>query len=70
MAHVEDKNRMGDFSNVKETVNYSSGQVTNDTYAFITNYKGKRLKVIFEPNEMMIKTLSTVLTPRKLHKKI
>jgi hypothetical protein len=69
MAHVEDKNRVGDFNSATETHDYSSGVVSNDSYAFLTAYKGKRLKIIFEPNEMMMKCISSVLTPRKLIKK-
>ena len=70
MAHVDDKNHSGDFNSAQETKNYSSGVTTDDTYAFLTTYKGKRVKIIFEPNEMMLKAISTVLTPRKLFKKV
>ena len=69
MAHVEDTAHTREMSNVTETKNYSSGIVGPNTYAFVTSYKGKRLKIIIEPNEMMIKAFSTVLTPRKLYKK-
>jgi hypothetical protein len=70
MAHVGDKVRMGDFSSAQETVDYSSGVVSDDTYAFLANYKGKRLKVIIEPNEMVFKAIASSLTPRKLFKKV
>ena len=70
MAHVDDMNHSHDFDSAQETKNYASGVTTNDTYAFLTAYKGKKLKIIIEPNEMMIKSFSTVLTPRKLFKKI
>ena len=69
MAHVQDTAHTREMSNVSETKDYSSGIVGANTYAFVTSYKGKRLKIIFEPNEMMIKAFSTVLTPRKLYKK-
>ena len=69
MAHVEDKMRIGDFQGAVETLDYSSGVVGNDTYAFLTNYKGKRTKVIIEPNAVMLKALATVLTRRRLHVK-
>lgn len=70
MAHVEDKAHIGDFASANETKDYSSGAVTDHTYAFLTNYKGKRLKILFEPNDVFIKAISTVLTPRKLFKKM
>lgn len=69
MAHVEDKMRMGEFQGAAETLDYSSGVVSNDTYAFLTNYKGKRTKIIIEPNAVMLKAMATVLTRRKLHVK-
>lgn len=70
MAHLDDKDHAGEFASANETKNYASGTVTEQTYAFLTVYKGKRLKVIIEPNEMMLKAISGVLTPRKLHKKM
>jgi hypothetical protein len=70
MAHVDDKAYAGDFHNVTEIKDFSSGVVNVNTYAFLSTYKGKRLKIIIEPNDMMLKAFSTVLTPRKLHKKL
>jgi hypothetical protein len=69
MAHVEDKMHMGSFSGAQETLDYSSGVVTDDSYAFLTTHKGKRVKIIIEPNEKMFNAISSSLTPRKLHKK-
>jgi uncharacterized membrane protein YciS (DUF1049 family) len=69
MAHVEDTAHARDFGNA-EVKNYFSGVVGKDTYAFLAAHKGKRLKVIIEPNEKMLKAFSTVLTPRKLFKKL
>jgi len=69
MAHVEDGEHRHALSNATKTRDYSSGIVGPNTYAFITSYEGERLKIIIEPNDMMIKAFSTVLTPRKLYKK-
>ncbi len=69
MAHVEDKAHVGDFNSANETKDFSSGKVNENTYAFLVSYKGKRLKVIFEPNEVLFKAISTTLPPRKLFKK-
>jgi hypothetical protein len=66
MCHVEDKIRIGEFASAQETRDYSSGVVGENTYAFLTPYNGKRLKIIFEPNEKMMKAISGVLTRRKL----
>ena len=70
MAHIEDKNHLSDFNSANETKDYSSGKVKDNTYAFLTTYKGKRLKVIIEPDEVMVQAFSTVITPRKFFKKI
>jgi len=66
MCHVEDKTRIGEFQSAQETKDYSSGTVTENTYAFLTNHNGKRVKFIIEPNKKMLKAIGTVLTRRKL----
>lgn len=66
MAHVSDNDHADDFANVVETKDYSSGTVSNNTYAFVCTYKSKRTKYIFEPNDDMLKAFKTYLTPRKL----
>jgi hypothetical protein len=66
MAHTEDKTHMGDFPQHAETKDYSSGDPAVSKYAFLLNQNGKTTKVVWEPNETMLKALSTVLTPRKL----
>jgi len=70
IAHVQDTAHTHELSGAAETKDYSSGIVGPNTYAFVMSYKGKRTKFIIEPNEMMIKAFSTVLTPRKLFKKL
>ncbi|MCL2498949.1 MAG: DUF6106 family protein [Defluviitaleaceae bacterium] len=66
MCHVEDNVRIGEFNSAQETRDYSSGVVGENTYAFLTTHNSKRLKIIFEPNEKLLKAIGTVLTRRKL----
>jgi hypothetical protein len=66
MAHTEDKTHMGDFPQTAELKDFSSGDPAVGKYAFLLNLNGKATKVLWEPNEMMLKAISTVLTPRKL----
>ena len=66
MAHVEDNARVGEFTAAEVTFNYTSGEITPNTYAFLTTHNGKRTKVIIETNEKMLKAIGTVLTRRKL----
>ena len=70
MAHVEDETHKHAFDSAQETRDYSSGVVNDDTYAFLINYRGTRLKVIIEPNEVMLKAIASVLTRRRLHVKV
>ena len=67
MAHVEDLSRAGSFDGAQEVKDFSSGVVGENTYAFMTNYNSKRLKVIIEPNEKMLKAISGSLSRSKLH---
>ena len=67
MAHVEDKTHMGAFGGAQETINCHSGEVGPNTYAFLATIKGKRAKVVFEPNDKMLKAIGTTLSRRKLH---
>ena len=67
MAHVENKNHIREFDSSQETRDYSSGAVTESTYAFLIPFGGKRLKVIIEPNEKMLAAFKTAISPRKLH---
>jgi len=67
MAHIEDKNHS--FENYEQIKDFSSGEIKPDTYVFLTNYQNKRTKVIFEPNEKMMKAISGTLSRSKLHKR-
>ena len=67
MAHVEDKTREGAFGGAQETVNCHSGVTGPNTYAFLATIKGKRTKVIFEPNDKMLKAIGSSLSRSKMH---
>jgi len=67
MAHVEDMVHTGSFSSAQETRDYSSGDIKENTYAFLINTSGKRLKVIIEPNEKMMDAISKAIPRSKLH---
>ena len=69
MAHIDDTNHDSTFKSAQETRDYSSGVPGKNTYAFLAIYEGKKVTVIFEPNEKILKSISGVINPRKLHKK-
>lgn len=65
MAHVEDKVHIGEFGSAAETWNFSSGGVKDNTYAALVTYKGKKIKLILEPNEKILQAITHVI-PRKV----
>jgi len=67
MAHVEDTTHSGSFNSAHEVRDYSSGTVGPDTYACLTNYQGKSLKVVIEPNEKMLDAIKGSISRSKLH---
>ena len=67
MAHIDDKAHEGAFNNVQETRDYSSGSPGPDTYVCLTNYNSKKIKLILEPNEKMLKAIAGTISRRKLH---
>jgi hypothetical protein len=52
-----------------ETRDYSSGETSPDSYAFLINKDGKRLKIIIEPNDKMLKAIAGTVGRSKLHLK-
>jgi hypothetical protein len=66
MAHINDKNHSFDSKNIEQTIDCSSGIITDNTYAFLINYNGKKTKIIIEPNDNMLNSFKTVLNSRKL----
>ncbi|MCL2217362.1 MAG: DUF6106 family protein [Defluviitaleaceae bacterium] len=66
MAHIDDKNHAAAFGTVQETRDYSSGVPGPDTYMCLLSYKGKKTKLIIEPNEKMLKAIAGSINRRKL----
>ena len=67
MAHIDDE-KLKEYEHLP-TVDFSSGDILWNTYVFIGKYKGKRSRIIFEPNEEIVSAMNTDLTPRKLFRK-
>jgi len=67
MAHIDDKNHESVFTMAQETRDYSSGVHGQDTYMCMLTLKGKKVKLIIEPNEKMLKAIAGSITRRKLH---
>ena len=67
MAHIEDKSHEHAFTTAQQEFLCHSGENGPNTYAFLAVVKGKKSKVVFEPNEKMLRAISTTLNRRKLH---
>lgn len=66
MAHVEDNNHAHEFNGFDKVIDYSSGEIKSNTYAAMFNYKSQKVKMIFEPNEEILKSIFHYI-PRKLY---
>ncbi len=69
MITSQNKEHEAEFQRYTETIDCGSSEISESTFYILTAYKGKRVKVIFEPNEEMLHAFSSFLTPRKLIKK-
>ena len=67
VVNANNKDHTHDFDGCA-VLDYSSGKLLPNTFYVLTVYKGKKSKIIIEPNEMMLNSFATVLTPRKLIK--
>jgi len=70
MAHINDKEHLRDFDSATATKDYSSGRVTDNTYAFLYRHKGVVTKFIIEPNDTILKAFGTAMPRRKLFLKV
>lgn len=68
-AHVEDKSHESVFDTATEKKDYSSGKIKDNTYVFVCNYKGKKMKITFEPNESLLKAITPYLGQKNFLKR-
>lgn len=69
MAHVDDPSHQNSFASANEVKDYSSGTVSDRSYAFLTNYNSKRQKIIIEPNNELLEAIAKTLTRTKFYPK-
>ena len=68
MAHVEDKVHAYELNGFEKILDFSSGEIKENTYAAIFMHNNQKVKMIFEPNEEILKGIF-YLIPRKLYMK-
>lgn len=49
---------------------FSSGLVADNTYIFVTAYKGKKARFVIEPNERLLEAIRISIAPQKFFAKI
>lgn len=68
MAHIDDKEHLSKYNETK-IYDFSSGGIYGNTYVFVAEIKGKKSRVIIEPNDDILNAMLLALTPKKLFKK-
>jgi len=66
-AHIDDTNHAHAMNSAQEVRDFSGGEHGPDTYAFLTIHDSKKVKVIVDPNEKMLKAFSTAISRRNFH---
>jgi hypothetical protein len=69
LAHSGNRDADHEYKSAETTLDMGSGRVTENTWYLLATQKGKRVKVIFEPNEMMFGAMKAYISPRKIYKK-
>jgi hypothetical protein len=67
LSHAANTDHEHTLNSAQQTLDFSTGITDNDTYIFLTNYNGKKTKVIISPNEKMLKAFSNVIPKRNMH---
>ncbi len=65
IAPVNDGAYVNTFKQAAVVLDFTGGVNKPNTYAALTVINGKKTKIIFEPDENMVKALSTAISPRK-----
>jgi len=68
MAPANERTYEREFSTATETKDYSTGSGEKGVFAILASYKGKKQKILIEPNELMMNAITSVLPQRKLKK--
>ncbi len=65
MIQVNNPNFKSEIGNINETKDFSTGEVTDSTYAAVYEHDGKRIKLLIDPNEQLLKAMKMYI-PRKI----
>ena len=66
-AHIQDEAHANAFLGAQDVLSCHSGEAGPDTYAFLAVIKGRRTKVVIEPNEKMLRAVRQAMSRNKFH---
>jgi len=69
IAHHSRRDAEQELSTATATMDFSTGVINDTTFYLLAIHQGKRVKVVFNPNEMMFNAVKSYISPRKLLKK-
>ncbi len=67
IAHFTDKENLDFYKNYK-LKDFSGGLVTDNTYIFVSSYKGKKARYVIEPNDKLLEAIRQSASPTKFFK--
>lgn len=65
MIQVNNPNYKSEIGNINETKDFSTGVVADSTYAAVYEQEGKRIQLLIDPNEQLLKAMKMYI-PRKI----
>ncbi len=65
IVHVKHSDYKQETSQIEKVLDFSSGVESDNLYAGIMDYEGKRTMILFEPNETVLKSIKMYI-PRKI----
>ena len=68
MAHINDKDHLSQYGELP-LIDFSSGEIKDNTYIFVTTYNNKKCRFMIEPKPELLKAFLVDMTPRRLHQK-
>ncbi|MCD7778880.1 MAG: DUF6106 family protein [Clostridiales bacterium] len=67
IAHFTDRANLDFYKNYK-LKDFSGGTVSDNTYVFVASYKGKKSRIVIEPNDKLLEAMRQYTVPSKFFK--
>lgn len=67
MAHINDKEHLAMYNNLP-LQNFSSCEILDNTYVFVTTGQGSKKRFVIEPKKELVDAMLVDMTPSRLHR--